>query len=366
MASRVFLHIGLPKTGTTFLQTTMWANRALLEERGLRYPGTARLDHYTALQDVRRQRRGGAWDQLLADLAAWPGTGLISHEFFSILRPFNIERIVAELAPAEVHVVVTARSYARQFPAVWQESLKMHTDTSFDAFMDAALDGTLTGAWGWATQDLPAVLDRWRSAVPAERIHVVTVPPPDQPGDLLWRRWCEVLGIDDTGFERDLAFPNESLGAQQAALLRRLKPRLSGDLLEGSVRHRWVRRYFGHEVLVPQHGDRFTPRAEHAERLLALSTTAVRKVERGGYPVTGDLADLLHPGPAAGGVHPDDVTPDEMLDVATTAIERMIHDLRDMTASRDSWRARALAPRPGARQIVLEALTSRLPFGGRR
>jgi len=27
MARRVFLHIGLPKTGTTFIQTAMWLNR---------------------------------------------------------------------------------------------------------------------------------------------------------------------------------------------------------------------------------------------------------------------------------------------------------------------------------------------------
>lgn len=365
MARRVFLHIGLPKTGTTFLQTTMWANRPLLAAQGLLYPGQQRLDHYVALRDVRRNRTGGAWDSMRAELAAWPGTGLVSHEFFSQLRPFNIARVVAELAPAEVHVVVTARTYVRQFPAVWQEALKMHVDSGFDEFMRDALDGSLTGAWGWETQDLPAVLQRWATVVPVERIHVVTVPPSGAAPDLLWRRWCEVLEIDDSGFDLDVSYPNESLGAQQAALMRRVKPHLSGDLLDGTVKHRWVRRYFGHEVLVPQRGDRFTPRPDHAGHLLERSALAVTEVERAGYQVTGDLADLVDPGPATSSVHPDDVTAEEMLEVAAAAIEQMIRDMRDMTAQRDAWRDRA-RQRSGRGPAGLRSLARRLTERARR
>lgn len=56
MASRVFLHVGVPKSGTTYLQTTMWHNRAPLRAQGLLYPGAKRMDHYHASQDVRGQR----------------------------------------------------------------------------------------------------------------------------------------------------------------------------------------------------------------------------------------------------------------------------------------------------------------------
>ena len=30
MAARVFLHIGLPKTGTTYLQSVLWGSKAAL------------------------------------------------------------------------------------------------------------------------------------------------------------------------------------------------------------------------------------------------------------------------------------------------------------------------------------------------
>ena len=181
MARRVVLHIGLPKTGTTFLQTTMWHNRPLLRQQGVLYPGRHRLNHYNAFQEVRRGDSGGAWSALVSELAGWPEVGLVSHEFFSMCSTAQVERVVADLSPAEVDLVVTVRSYVRQFPAVWQEALKMGGSASFDEFMDDAFAGRLRGAWGWASQDVPRVLERWACGVPTGRIHVVTVPPPGAP-----------------------------------------------------------------------------------------------------------------------------------------------------------------------------------------
>ena len=57
----------------------------------------------------RQQREGTSWERLTTALAAWPGRGLLSHEFFSAASAAQAERMVGRLAPAEVHVVVTAR-----------------------------------------------------------------------------------------------------------------------------------------------------------------------------------------------------------------------------------------------------------------
>ena len=145
MAQRVYLHIGLPKTGTTFLQTTMWHNRPQLEQQGFLYPGNKRMDHYVASQVVRGappEKLGGAadsWDRLRSELAAWPGTGLVSHEFFCLATRRAARRAVRDLGGPEVHLVLTVRDYQRQFPAVWQEALKMSSGQTFDEFMDSVL-----------------------------------------------------------------------------------------------------------------------------------------------------------------------------------------------------------------------------------
>ena len=69
MARRVFVHIGLPKAGSTFLQTTMWQNRRPLRAQGFLYPGSKRMDHYHASQAIRGARpenlgeNAGTWDR---------------------------------------------------------------------------------------------------------------------------------------------------------------------------------------------------------------------------------------------------------------------------------------------------------------
>ncbi|UMG93200.1 hypothetical protein [Nocardioides sp. TF02-7] len=344
MARTVHLHIGLPKTGTTFLQTTMWQNRPALRRQGFLYPGASRMDHYHSSQEVRGAsparmgRNAGAWKRLVGELAAWDGDGLVSHEFFSMATADQARAAVAALAPAEVRLVVTVRSYVLQFPAVWQEALKMPSDLGFDAFMDRALAGRLRGGWSWQSQDIPRVLGHWAQAVPADRITVVTVPPPGAPRGLLWQRWTEAIGIDDSAFDLDVSYANESLGAAQAALLTRVKPYLSGPLEQGPVRHRWVRKYFGHEVLVPQRGERFGPRPHHVTELAARSTQARDWLAERGFRVVGDLEDLAST-TTPGGPHPDDVPDEEIVEVAARAIERMIRDVRDLTMERDRLRA---------------------------
>jgi hypothetical protein len=360
VASRVFLHIGLPKSGTTFLQTTMWANRPQLRRQGLLYPGAERLDHFQAFQQVRgagqHGPQAGAWDRLADELRRWDGVGLVSHEFFCMATPEQAERVLDDLRPAEVHVVVTARAYCLQFPAIWQEALKMNYDGGFDQFMDEAFAGRRRGAWGWSSQDLPTILDTWSAVVPPERIHLITVPPPGSPRDLLWKRWTATLGVDDGKFDLDVSYPNESLGAPQAALLRKVKPYLSGPLSDGPTRHRWVRRYFGHEVLVPQGGSRFYPGPAYVDELRRRADAAIEAIRAGGYDVQGELDDLAAECPQTDGPHPDHVGDDELVEVAARAIEQMIRDMRAMTLERNKWRDRARSsgptPLPALRRLA--------------
>ena len=53
MARRVFVHIGLPKTATSYLQTILWTSRDRLRADGLLLPGTERRDHLWASRVIR-------------------------------------------------------------------------------------------------------------------------------------------------------------------------------------------------------------------------------------------------------------------------------------------------------------------------
>jgi hypothetical protein len=386
MARRIYFHIGVPKSGTTFLQTAMWHNRKRLRKQGFLYPGKKRIDQYRAQQVIRdtplRRLQGEerAWDDLVTALGRWKGNGLISHEFYSMATPRQIETAMSALAPADVQVVITVRDYVRQFPAVWQEGLKMHFNGSFHEFMKKAFDHELKGAWSWQSQDVPAVLERWSSVVSPDRIHVITVPPPDAPRELLWQRWCEVLEIDGSDFNMDVGYSNESIGAPQAALLHAVKPYLSPELRTGPVAHPWVRGYFGHKVLVPQRGRRFGLRPDDAAQVRELSIEMAETIRKGGYPVTGDLADLIPAEEQPDWPDPDEISESEIIEVAAKAINQMILDMRRVSHQRDEYRAalraaegrdrswRQLSARIADRlpDRIAEPITQRLGRGGGR
>src|SRR3954470_14988648 len=112
MVDRTFVHIGLPKTATSYLQTIIWSNRERLRDRGIVVPGTERRDHLWASRTVREQpsqqrapeRQRTAGSRLCVELAGADGTGLLSHEFFAAASADQAVAAVEALGPAEVHL----------------------------------------------------------------------------------------------------------------------------------------------------------------------------------------------------------------------------------------------------------------------
>ena len=53
-AGRLVLHVGAMKSGTTFIQSRLYAHRDLLQERGIRVPGRRRRSQVLAVQQLLR------------------------------------------------------------------------------------------------------------------------------------------------------------------------------------------------------------------------------------------------------------------------------------------------------------------------
>lgn len=304
--SAIYLHVGPPKTGTTYLQQVLWNNRTQLARSGLAIPGARPLDHFHAALDLRSIEFGGyvnpdvagAWSRLAtaAGSTRTPKT-VISHEVLAGADESQIARVARDLAPTEVHVVYGARDLARQLPAVWQESLKNRRTRRFERFLDAALedlDGVAhTSRSGfWKAQDAGAALRRWSAAVPPERIHVMTVPRPGASSATLWERFATCLGVEPTGIDLDVRRSNPSLTREDAEVLRRLNKQLPDELpwpqYERIVKARFNRRaderVTGGAVRVPR---------EYRERVLACAERTREELATAGYAVVGDLDDLI-------------------------------------------------------------------------
>jgi hypothetical protein len=307
VADVVYLHVGAPKTGTTYLQDRLLANRHQLAEHGVGYPAGTAGDMFDAALDLIDRRWGGhrelvrgEWDHLAERVRRTPGTALISHEILAAARPDQVKRARRDL-DAEVHVVYSARDIARQVPAEWQESVKHRYRRSFSRFLRSvqAVERRDSPMWFWQVQELPDVLDRWTSDLPPEQVHLVTVPQSGAAPGRLWRRYCRAFGIDprwapDGGAARS----NPSLGIDETALLRELNRRLKKAGLDSESYRTLVRHVVVHQTLAARKRMRHValPPSAHAWAD-EVADEWIEYVGRAGIDVVGNLDDLrpVHP-----------------------------------------------------------------------
>ena len=331
----IYLHIGLPKTGTTFVQQVLARNRETLRDQGLLYPGPG-PDHFLPAQDVMGhafrghydERAPGTWARLMTQLHGWQGKSLISHELLSLAGTEQIDRIMHDLSGTEVRVLVTARDLMRQLPAVWQEDLKNGKADTLPAFVERvrqkAESGTDRLKGFWAFQDLPAILARWQKAVPADRIYIVSVPPQGADRNLLWARFAEVLNIELPTNKVQSKTANTSLGAAEAEFLRRLNEQVS-DGMDWPVYRQHVKRFLVRRVLAERKSDR-PIELNPIDALWACERSQLMKksIADRGYNVVGTLDDLVSLADSIETVPPAPLPESAVVDVGVGAVGALL------------------------------------------
>jgi hypothetical protein len=353
VAERVYLHIGLPKTATTYLQRILWEHQDQMRGEGLLLPGVARREHLWASRVVRgewvdtdvSEVQRTAWDRMLLEMADWPGRVLVSHEFFAAASAEQAQRVVDQLAPAEVHVVVTAREPLGLFAASWQEALKNRETTPMSDYGRDESDDP-RAIWNWRTLDLRLVLQRWAPAggpVAPEHVHVLPLPGKDAPRAQIWHSFAGVLGLDPGAYDVSGAFANESMGVVEAETLRRVNEHL-GDFTKAIDKGTYIRSFLGDERLVPRGGERYWPGEDQVDDCRRRGREAVAFVREQGYHVVGELDNLLVPDQLPERRRPDSVTDAEVAQVAVELVATMLGDVRDLRHERRRLQAELDVP----------------------
>ncbi len=380
---RVVLHLGLPKTGTSFLQGVLRENAEPLAAAGVHLPAGRPQDLFAAVLYLTdrsagwgRSPAGGrrAWNRLLAEIAGRQDAGVVtvlSSETLCLASARHVERILTDLhehGVEEVDVVVTVRDLARQLPAEWQEGVKHGRRGSYPAFLRTVLaePSTLAGRGArqrhvrfWAGQDPVAVLDRWAGRVPPGRVHCVLNPHPGAPTDELWRRFATAVGLPDevaAAVVLPTAEVNASLGAVQLEVLRRVNRRFSRRGREQSYGTVAKRLYAG-RLLRRQAGARLVLPSRHLEDAERVSQRWVEAIRQRGWDVVGDLAELqpasvVEPGEAPA---PPRVTRAAMLRSSLDATAGLLEEVERLTRENAALRRTGPRARAGA---VNRAVTS--------
>ncbi len=335
---KVLLHIGEPKTGTTFLQHVMWRNRGELAAQGVVLPGHHPQDHDRASQDLRGIPKlasdpagswAGEWEILASQAQQAPRVAVISHELFSAADPEQAERAVRSLQPAEVHVVLTVRDMATLLPAEWQETVKHRNGKGFEDWLEDVIDRESYSAdrgqwWFWRVHDTLAILGIWAGHVPPQRVHVITVPPRGSDNGLLWQRFAALLDVDPASVDISRARPNASLGLPEIEFLRRLNQALPEEVPDWF--YMWnVKEALAHRALAarPREGQLVLP-AEREEWAGKQADVLIEGLSESAYDVVGSL-DELRPRPVTEqGASPADQPAERVLDAAVEAASALV------------------------------------------
>ncbi len=363
----VLLHIGTMKSGTTYLQGLLWSNRVALREAGVLVPGRRDHDQGYAARDVlhgetiadpaMRARTAGAWAGLTAEMLSFPGRSIFSMEFLSFADEERVGHVVASLAAADVQVILTVRDALRTLPAQWQTMCRTGRAIPWPRFAAsvgaAVASDRYVGPAAHAfrrTQHVPRMLAAWRAWVPADRLHVVTVPPSESDPRLLWRRFASVVGVDPDLAVAPPVSRNPSLGYPSADLMRRINLRL-GETNQFDY-NQTLKSHLAPALEQRAALEARTPLDLATHRLASRWNHIVRDaVVRSGAQVVGDLDELpvlLSPARIAGAVPVlDPPSREELLAAAAPARDTLVKLIERRVRSFEASGSRApAAPEP--------------------
>ena len=374
MSRRVLLHVGCPKTGTSYLQDVLFRNQAVLREHDILYPADRFDAHFLAALDLMTLPWGGieteavgAWDRLAAQVREWHGTSIISHEIFARATP-AAGRARARLARRRRGPprAVGARPGAPDPGGVAGERQAPQPHHLRPVPRDhprprARLADRVVVLGGAGAARHPRAVGQRRCRPSGSTSSRCRRPGSDR-GEL-WRRFSRTFGLDDLPLDLTAERENPSLGVPETSLLRTINQRVTSIIAPPDYRP-LVREVLAHQTLsrgVASARLGLAPEDHAWARDLSRSWIAVL-AERG-YDVVGSLDDLVGPEPGTF-ADPDTTTADQLLPPALDAIsallvegarlraveERLHEELREAREELD--RARATLGHRARRKVV--------------
>ncbi len=228
--SKVLIHIGGPKTGTTAIQTALAENRHALRERGILYPGTGK-NQQASLFPLKRiagyenfvSGDPSLWQQLVDEVNQWEGVVVLSSEVLISVPMDVINEIVDTIGTSQIEILITGRSLHELVVSQWQESVKAGDTISLREYANEIARGpknaTDSSLIFWLVADYVTPIQRWSQRLGIEYIIVQCVDTA-QPDETLrsFEQIAEIpSGLLGTSSQNPV---NQSLTYAEAELIR--------------------------------------------------------------------------------------------------------------------------------------------------
>ncbi len=228
----VLLHVGVHKTGTTAIQAALADARPELRRAGVLYPGKRKAQHRSAMAVTQRtwgwKGKGGetvdpsVYQWLVDQVARHSGRVAISSEFFCEGDAEEAARVVTDLGPGRVHVIITLRNLGRLLPSSWQQYLKYGMESGYERWLRNIFDsaGKMTPSF-WRRNDHGDVVARWAAAAGPENVTVLVLEDVDLSAQ--FHTFAQLLGVpDELLVSRMDLTSNRSMTAAEASFMLRI------------------------------------------------------------------------------------------------------------------------------------------------
>jgi hypothetical protein len=317
------VHIGPHKTGTTALQAAFWNSRESVAEQGVHYASNGRhalsavlagIEHVSPWTDKRPPPRW-LWLRLLNDIRSSTAKRVVlSSEYFADAQPEPAARVVQELDPKRVQIVVTLRPLSRILTSQWQQFVRNQNTTPFEDFLRKMLDEPHPAKPPvfWRRHRHDDLVQRWIDLVGPDHLTVVALNDGDR--DMVLRAFEQLTALRPGTLEADPTIQNRSMTAPEIETIRHFNIAFKEQNLPSLLYQRIMR--FGAAFVMQQrtpHPDE--PKIElpdwSVEPIREIATEMMANIRATGVRVVGDLDDMLYiPSPRVGPAPAVTVSPD--------------------------------------------------------
>jgi hypothetical protein len=329
MATRLVLHVGVMKSGTTFVQRVLLANKDRLGENGILFPGKNWRQQVVAVRDLidnvspeaNTLAPDGPWNAMAEQIRAWPGTAVFSMEFLGPRTPEQIAVVRDSFPGTTAEVVITVRDLARSITSMWTEIVQNRGTSTWPAYLRAVRgERSKPGRGFWRQQRIPAITQRWTQAFGPDHVTLITVPPRGAPRDTLWLRFCEVSGIPAGLCDLDVP-GNAALDAPSAMVMRALNERLADAGIDLKDYDRFVKRGLAKNG-INKRADRGPSVGLDERWVIRRARRELDELRALDPRVIGDLAEIeSHRVP---GVHTDKISTEQQLEAALDGMAALV------------------------------------------
>ena len=307
--SKLYLHVGFHKTGTTALQTILNRNRKQLAELGFLYPKTRKFkaQHEFAWSAA---NRGWGWKQFGGSFAGPKPAkrmykalrkskldAIISSEFLSELTTDQIQKLLDLIGSRDLKVIFTVRPIAKILPSAYQQEIKNGSKLTYSKWLERVFDTETENRnnvrfWGRHSHHIE--IAKWVGVLGKERVSVIISD--DSKPDFLSEAFFGLIGVPTDSFrEPKESFINRSMDLAEIELIRQInlkfKRELGWDEYVVGVRSSIVKAWTSSSPSENSPGRLATP-SQFAPQLEAKAKEIAQGIKDLGVEIIGDLSSL--------------------------------------------------------------------------